>query len=96
MCNAYSIKDCNVNFKVTANQLEEISATYTLYQNITPIHLGVNISALRQLIYHPEMQEHLQQLAKESKDIMISIHHLAHRLENVLSRVKQLSIFAQW
>lgn len=96
MCNVYSVSGCDIKFIQQQVSLVDIHTHYQLYQNISPVQLGTNLSLIKQLIEHPEMLIKLKLLKEEGHEIDLAVHHSANQIENVLDRVKKASANSWW
>lgn len=81
LCSVFSVIGCDINFTRHEIPMQTVYAYYILYNHIEPIHLGVDITALRQLMLHPDLKEHLRQLRKESKEVMVTVHHASSKIQ---------------
>lgn len=62
---------------------EEIRDHYQIYKKIDPILLGINISLVKQLMDHPDLQRQQQRAQENAQKAMITLHHSLRKLSTL-------------
>lgn len=96
LCSVFSIVGCNINFTMHEVNIQTVQANYLLYQHTVPIHLSANILVLRQIVQHPDLRRHLKQLQKDSKEVMVTVHHSSQQIQRILRRIQRETASSHW
>uniref|UniRef100_A0A8C8RUK5 Uncharacterized protein n=1 Tax=Pelusios castaneus TaxID=367368 RepID=A0A8C8RUK5_9SAUR len=75
LCNISSLVSCDVEFTLPVTVNNEIQSQYQLYEQISPIPLGLNINLVRKLIEHPELQKEVEKAKENAQNVLITVHH---------------------
>lgn len=76
--------------------VQTVNVHYALYDSVKPVHLSINISLLNQIMHHPDLKKHLEQLKKDGLEVMLTIHHSIKQIEKILKLVSKESAFSHW
>ena len=72
---------------VTSRQL--LPSNYTLYQDLLPTPIGMNLTLVRKLPQHDDLCQLLKRAQNNGQRNPITIRHDAERIYHVLERVKK-------
>ncbi|KAK4807909.1 hypothetical protein QYF61_011774 [Mycteria americana] len=79
--------DFNYSAPVTTHQL--LQANYTLYQDLLPAPIGMNLTLVRKLLQHDDLNQLLERIRNNGHKTSVTVHHDAEEIHGVLERVKQ-------
>ncbi|TRZ07187.1 hypothetical protein HGM15179_019919 [Zosterops borbonicus] len=72
---------------VVSHQL--IKSNHTMYHKLSPAHIEMNLTLVRQLIKHQDIVKILKDIQETRKKTLITVHHDTKEINKVLQRVKQ-------
>ncbi|KAK4820842.1 hypothetical protein QYF61_007816, partial [Mycteria americana] len=79
--------DFNYSAPVTTHQL--LQANYTLYQDLLPTRIGMNLTLVRKLLQHDDLNQLLERIRNNGHKTLVTVHHDAEEIHRVLEQVKQ-------
>ncbi|KAK4830066.1 hypothetical protein QYF61_008404 [Mycteria americana] len=86
--------DFNYSAPVTTHQL--LQADYTLHQDLLPAHIGMNLTLVRKLLQHDDLNQLLERIRNNGHKTLVTVHHDADEIHRVLERVKQDGRYHWW
>lgn len=89
VCNFSMIIGCDFNFSVLITTHDDLPFDYMLYHKLQPTPIGINLTVINWLLYHPDLINHLQKAWEMGQRILITVHHNAEEIHRVLERVKK-------
>uniref|UniRef100_A0A8C8R7M0 Uncharacterized protein n=1 Tax=Pelusios castaneus TaxID=367368 RepID=A0A8C8R7M0_9SAUR len=96
LCNISSLVGCDVEFTLPVTVNDEIQGQYQLYEQISLIPLGLNVSLVRKLIEHPELQKQVEKAKENAQNVLITVHHSARQIEQVMEQIKGITKHCWW
>ncbi|XP_075625630.1 LOW QUALITY PROTEIN: uncharacterized protein LOC142604244 [Balearica regulorum gibbericeps] len=89
VCNFTNIQGCDFNYSAPVTTHQVLQSHYTLFQEITHTPIGMNLTLVRELLHHQDLQEILQKARENGQKTLITIHHDIEKIHQVLERVKE-------
>jgi len=86
--------DFNYSARVTTHQF--LHCIYTLYEDLLPTRIGMNLTLVRKLLQHDDLSQLLKQVQNNGQRTLITVHHDAEVIYAVLDRVKKDGEYHWW
>lgn len=90
------VMGCGIDFVLTNVSMQTKSMHYVLYDHVTPVYMGANLSLLREIVHRPELRQQLRQLEKDGEEVMLTVHHSSRQIKTILKWVASESRFSHW
>lgn len=74
-CHVSRVSSCDVNVSIPYVYNWTLSVNVTVYDNIEPVCIGINLLVLRQLILHNGIQKILEKNVKEAENMYVKVIH---------------------
>ncbi|XP_039946963.2 uncharacterized protein LOC120765837 [Hirundo rustica] len=89
ICNFVRIVGCDFSYlaPVTSHQL--IRSNYTMYHQLSPAPIGMNLTLVRQLMNHQDLTEILKEIQEKGQKTLVTVYHDVKEISKVLQRVNQ-------
>lgn len=96
ICSFVKIVGCDFLYvaPVTSHQL--IRSNYTIYHKLSPTHIGMNLTLVRQLMKHQDLTKILKEIQKNGEKTLVTVYHDIKEISKVLRRVKQDATHHWW
>ncbi|KAK4806434.1 LOW QUALITY PROTEIN: hypothetical protein QYF61_013927 [Mycteria americana] len=78
--------DTEQNAPVTTHQL--LQANYTLYQDLLPAPIGMNLTLVRKLLQHDDLNQLLERIRNNGHKTLVTVHHDVEEIHCILEGVK--------
>ncbi|XP_075344890.1 uncharacterized protein LOC142402885 [Mycteria americana] len=89
VCNFTKIMGCDFNYSAPVTTHQLLQADYTLYQDLLPAPIGMNLTLVRKLLQHDDLNQLLERIWNNGHKTLVTVHHDAEEIHCVLERVKQ-------
>ncbi|KAK4830480.1 hypothetical protein QYF61_011204 [Mycteria americana] len=89
VCNFTKIMGCDFNYSSPVTTPQLLQANCTLYQALLPAPIGMNLTLVRKLLQHDDLNQLLRHVRNNGQRTLITIHHGAEEIHHVLERVKK-------
>lgn len=96
ICNFTHIIGCDFQYlaPVTSHQL--IKANYTLYHELIPTPIGMDLTQTKELLQHQNLIQILHEIKNNGQKTLIIVHHDVDKITGVLQRVKKDGKHSWW
>lgn len=96
LCAVFSVRGCATDMNLSEVEVRSIIASYTTYDHLPPIHIGADLQALKHLMHHKEMVDHLKQLQQHGAHTFLTVHHSVGQIRKVLKRIGDETKSSSW
>ncbi|XP_059701393.1 uncharacterized protein LOC132326766 [Haemorhous mexicanus] len=95
-CNVATIRGCDFVYKPPVFTSQLLIRNYTLYRSITPTPIGMDLSLVKEMLEHADLQQLLENAKAQAKKILITVHHDGKVIKQVLERIKRVGEHHWW
>lgn len=95
-CNVAIIRGCDFVYKPPVFTSQLLIRNYTLYRSITPTPIGMDLSLVKEMLEHANLQQLLENAKAEAKKILITVHHDGNVIKQVIERIKRVGEHHWW
>ncbi|XP_067153359.1 uncharacterized protein [Apteryx mantelli] len=95
-CNVAIIRGCDFVYKPPVFTSQLLIRNYTLYHSITPTPIGMDLSLVKEMLEHANLQQLLENAKAEAKKILITVHHDGNVIKQVMERIKKVGEHHWW
>ncbi|XP_009989694.1 PREDICTED: uncharacterized protein LOC104383269 [Tauraco erythrolophus] len=95
-CNVAIIRGCDFVYKPPVFTSQLLIRNYTLYRSITPTPIGMDLSLVKEMLEHANLQQLLENAKAEAKKILITVHHDGNVIKQVMERIKRVGEHHWW
>ncbi|KAM4673958.1 uncharacterized protein AAGF69_002726 [Amazona ochrocephala] len=95
-CNVAVIRGCDFVYKPPVFTSQLLIRNYTLYRSITPTPIGMDLSLVKEMLEHANLQQLLENAKAEARKILITVHHDGSVIKQVVERIKRVGEHHWW
>ncbi|XP_066405256.1 uncharacterized protein [Molothrus aeneus] len=95
-CNVATIRGCDFVYKPPMFTTQLLIRNYTLYRSITPTPIGMDLSLVKEMLAHADLQQLLENAKAQAKKILITVHHDGKVIKQVMERIKKAGEHHWW
>ncbi|XP_027758309.1 uncharacterized protein LOC114067216 [Empidonax traillii] len=95
-CNVATIRGCDFVYKPPVFTSQLLIRNYTLYRSITPTPIGMDLSLVKEMLEHENLQQLLENAKAKAKKILITVHHDGNVIKQVMERIKRAGDHHWW
>uniref|UniRef100_A0A8C3RGZ0 Uncharacterized protein n=1 Tax=Cyanoderma ruficeps TaxID=181631 RepID=A0A8C3RGZ0_9PASS len=95
-CNVATIRGCDFVYKPPVFTSQLLIRNYTLYRSITPTPIGMDLSLVKEMLEHADLQQLLENAKAKAKKILITVHHDGKVIKQVMERIKKAGEHHWW
>lgn len=96
ICYFTMIMGCNFNYSAPFASHQLLQSDYSLYQDLSPTSIGMNLTVVRKFLCRKELKKILKKGKGNGKKNVVAVHHDAEEIHHVLERVKKDSCHHWW
>ncbi|XP_068280354.1 uncharacterized protein [Nyctibius grandis] len=96
ICNFTKIVGCDFSYQAPVTSHQLIKSNYTLFHQLSPVPIGMNLSLVKQLMNHTDLTEILQDVKESGQKTLITVHHDTEKIYKVLKRIKEDTTHNWW
>ncbi|NP_001159385.1 uncharacterized protein LOC422926 [Gallus gallus] len=95
-CNVAIIRGCDFVYKPPVFTSQLLIRNYSLYRSITPTPIGMDLSLVKEMLEHANLQQLLENAKAEAKKILITVHHDGNVIKQIVERIKRVGEHHWW
>lgn len=89
ICNFTHIIGCDFHYLAPVTSYHLIKTNYTLYQELIPTPIGMDLTRTQELLQHQNLIQILDGIRNNGQKTLITVHHDAEQITKILERVKK-------
>ncbi|XP_055648759.1 uncharacterized protein LOC129783095 [Falco peregrinus] len=86
ICNFTTITGCDFSYSAAVVSHQFLKSNFTPSQMIIPTPIGLNISSIKELLKHADLQRILEETKEKGHETLLMIHHDVEGIKKVLKR----------
>ena len=90
ICNVAIIKGCDFVYKAPVFTSQLLIRNHTLYCNETPTSINMDLSLVKGMLEHVNLQWLLENTTAEAKKILITVHYDGQAMKQVMEQSKKV------
>uniref|UniRef100_K7FYT3 Uncharacterized protein n=1 Tax=Pelodiscus sinensis TaxID=13735 RepID=K7FYT3_PELSI len=87
LTNLCLIKGCDISVILINAEFEDITVRYAIIDTITPVSLGPSISAIKNMMEHPELKQIISDIKNASEKVHVVVQHSVDQIVQIGKKI---------